>query len=360
MADLTLEQLDELEQEWRALILPCDEAFYGARDNGAPLATRWSTVRCMVASYAMAVAKSARRLRFVSFDRRLTMADMTPEKLDELLSDVEKLGEEVDLDRVDQNGFYCTICDDDIHVDDHCDKDEPVVCDTCAIRVTFEHAPALVAEVRRLRERELDLNALIDELRSERDSITSRGPALTGTGGDAGTFRDIETEALRVMIRTLQKQLAACERELKERGDELAEADRQIVVTQDALTETGSQLAACERELERWRHGVQVEGDFVCPDSLRVADMRKLLGDLLEVIPDTYGEAQMAGIIDPGECEGHEWDNRTRAENAVWLIRQRTQQRDDLRALLPRLRKCAECGMCPENDKCPVVLWRLK
>ncbi len=32
--------------------------------------------------------------------------------------------------------------------------------------------------------------------------------------------------------------------------------------------ELRSQLVAANRELERWRHGVIVEGDFICPDSL--------------------------------------------------------------------------------------------
>jgi len=34
------------------------------------------------------------------------------------------------------------------------------------------------------------------------------------------------------------------------------------------------QLADANRELERWRHGVTIEGDFVCPDSLALSDAR--------------------------------------------------------------------------------------
>lgn len=42
--------------------------------------------------------------------------------------------------------------------------------------------------------------------------------------------------------------------------------------------------------------------------------------DLMEVIPQTYGEAiQLFPWI---KCESHEWDNRTTIENAIWLIRQ--------------------------------------
>ena len=34
------------------------------------------------------------------------------------------------------------------------------------------------------------------------------------------------------------------------------------------------QLAEANRELERWRHGVTIEGDFVCPDSLALSEAR--------------------------------------------------------------------------------------
>jgi hypothetical protein len=40
--------------------------------------------------------------------------------------------------------------------------------------------------------------------------------------------------------------------------------------TTDTITD--EQLKATERELERWRHGVQIEGDYVCPDSLRMTE----------------------------------------------------------------------------------------
>lgn len=39
-------------------------------------------------------------------------------------------------------------------------------------------------------------------------------------------------------------------------------------------------LAAAERELERWRHGVTIEGDFVCPDSLALNTARTALGEI--------------------------------------------------------------------------------
>ena len=34
-------------------------------------------------------------------------------------------------------------------------------------------------------------------------------------------------------------------------------------------------LAAAEREQDRWRHGVPIEGDYVCPDSLALTEMTK-------------------------------------------------------------------------------------
>lgn len=35
--------------------------------------------------------------------------------------------------------------------------------------------------------------------------------------------------------------------------------------------------AATQRELERWKHGQQIEGDYVCPDSLEADRLRTLL-----------------------------------------------------------------------------------
>jgi len=45
--------------------------------------------------------------------------------------------------------------------------------------------------------------------------------------------------------------------------------------------------AALERELERWRHGVQVEGDFVCPDSLRANELERQLREVKEAAVNT-------------------------------------------------------------------------
>ena len=41
---------------------------------------------------------------------------------------------------------------------------------------------------------------------------------------------------------------------------------------------------------------------------------------LFGFVPQTYGDAIIAGWIKPEDCEGHEWDNRTSAENARWML----------------------------------------
>lgn len=41
---------------------------------------------------------------------------------------------------------------------------------------------------------------------------------------------------------------------------------------------------------------------------------------LYEYVPQTAGDAVIQGWIQPGEIEGYEWDNRTTAENARWML----------------------------------------
>jgi len=53
---------------------------------------------------------------------------------------------------------------------------------------------------------------------------------------------------------------------------------------------------------------------------------------LMPVVPQTYGEAV---VMYPWlKCESHEWDNRTTAENAVWLIRHLEAENERLRDAL--------------------------
>lgn len=66
---------------------------------------------------------------------------------------------------------------------------------------------------------------------------------------------------------------------VKAMADELGRQDRQIAdltTARDRLQEERdglrAALTAAERELERWRHGNTIEGDFVCPNALRAYD----------------------------------------------------------------------------------------
>jgi hypothetical protein len=36
-------------------------------------------------------------------------------------------------------------------------------------------------------------------------------------------------------------------------------------------------LASANRELERWRHNVPIEGDYICPDSLELTRLKNIL-----------------------------------------------------------------------------------
>lgn len=47
---------------------------------------------------------------------------------------------------------------------------------------------------------------------------------------------------------------------------------------EDVAKAEGERDAAL-RELERWRHGQQIEGDYVCPDSLRLLELEKLIAE---------------------------------------------------------------------------------
>jgi hypothetical protein len=64
----------------------------------------------------------------------------------------------------------------------------------------------------------------------------------------------------------------------------LAAVDATVAAGREEAATLRARLATVERELERWRHGVTVEGDFVCPDSLRMtaleAALRQLTDDL--------------------------------------------------------------------------------
>ena len=50
--------------------------------------------------------------------------------------------------------------------------------------------------------------------------------------------------------------------------------------------------------------------------------------DVRTMVPGTYGEALQQGWIKVGDCEPHEWDNRTSAENLVWIVGLLKRQRE--------------------------------
>lgn len=67
--------------------------------------------------------------------------------------------------------------------------------------------------------------------------------------------------------------LQACECEKCEGYGQESGATAQM----ECLVELRATLKATQAELERWRHGIQVEGDYVCPDSLALIGLRSEL-----------------------------------------------------------------------------------
>lgn len=49
-------------------------------------------------------------------------------------------------------------------------------------------------------------------------------------------------------------------------------------------------------------------------------DLQRLPQPLKGFVPQTYGDAIQAGWIKHGDCQPHEWDNRTSAGNARWML----------------------------------------
>lgn len=52
----------------------------------------------------------------------------------------------------------------------------------------------------------------------------------------------------------------------------------------------------------------------------RIAELEQRRSKLQEFIPQTFGDAVQAKWLKLGEIDGHEWDNRTSEENAMWMI----------------------------------------
>lgn len=61
-------------------------------------------------------------------------------------------------------------------------------------------------------------------------------------------------------------------------------------------------------------------------------------------VPQTYGEAQIQGWIKASDCEGHDWDNRTTAENAKWMLERLFAKNDRLTREVERMQKLQDQG----------------
>lgn len=62
--------------------------------------------------------------------------------------------------------------------------------------------------------------------------------------------------------------------ELRLHNEQLGKVCRERDAALRAIDDLTRQLAEANRELERWRHGVTIEGDFVCLDNLALSDAR--------------------------------------------------------------------------------------
>lgn len=67
-----------------------------------------------------------------------------------------------------------------------------------------------------------------------------------------------------------------------------------------------------------WAMGVKAAADALWRE---VDDMQRLPQPLRGFVPQTYGDAIQAGWIKHGDCSPHEWDNRTSAANARWVLK---------------------------------------
>lgn len=87
--------------------------------------------------------------------------------------------------------------------------------------------------------------------------------------------------------------------------------------TSEQIARLTRERDAALRELERWRHGEQVEGDYVCPDSLRADQaererdearnerehLAEIVSKLREKITQKYDEECRQEKEYPGESE---------------------------------------------------------
>lgn len=86
-------------------------------------------------------------------------------------------------------------------------------------------------------------------------------------------------------------------------ADQLMANHVELVSLRSECDRLRAENAAQSRELERWRHGVTVEGDFVCPDSLalditrtRIFELEQALREARQFIED-YGHGETGESI---------------------------------------------------------------
>lgn len=97
--------------------------------------------------------------------------------------------------------------------------------------------------------------------------------------------------------------------------------------SQEALIKGGCRGGFHTSELDtfipNWRERVSALGIAearIRALELEVDDLQRLPQPLKGFVPQTYGDAIQAGWIKHGDCPSHEWDNRTSAANARWML----------------------------------------
>lgn len=81
------------------------------------------------------------------------------------------------------------------------------------------------------------------------------------------------------------------------------------------------------RELERWRHGETVEGDYICPDSIKLNDAMNLVksADALAEALDDYEKEALRHSMEPSSETSHLlMDAEAHLDNAyLWYVNER-------------------------------------
>ena len=95
------------------------------------------------------------------------------------------------------------------------------------------------------------------------------------------------------------------------------------------------------RELERWKHGAQIEGDYVCPDSLALSDTLRANADLTRQLAEA--RAALSGL----EAAAH----RSRCD-----LLDCEQQLDDVRAEAEALRAARDEACDIVDNYWPVAM----